>query len=212
MPSPKPASSVTHVHTGAILSSLYLHFPKLVALPATTLLAALPFLVILQSGYLALLHSPPVGNTPKTSTNKKRRKPPVVVPTPDVPVIAVTKPIAKSITSSIVPLVLSLGFSLLVGTPAIYLLLVLFGAPVTSHFDETVLTAAHLALLAIYPLAFKMGSDGGRWRSVLALEAGVEEAYFGAVGTFVGAWAGAVPIPLGECSELVGRTINTDGW
>lgn len=199
MSSVKNNAPATHIHSGAILSNLYLHWPNLVAFPAATLLTALPILIIVQSGYLVLLHSPPTGNTPKSSAGKKRRKPPIVVPaTPGDGLSPPAKPPQKSISASIVPLVLALGFTLLVAAPVIYLLLVAFGAPITTHFDETALTAVHLALLAIYPLVFKMGLDGSGWRSVLALEAGAGEAYLGAVGTFVGAWAGAIPIPLGE--------------
>jgi phosphatidylinositol glycan class F len=63
---------------------------------------------------------------------------------------------------------------------------------------ETVGTAAHIAVLAVLPLVFAVGVDGKRWRDVVALRATVDEAFAGTLGTAIGAWLGAVPIPLGK--------------
>jgi phosphatidylinositol glycan class F len=175
---PHPLLAVgTHLHTACLASSLILHFPTLVSSPSSTLLNTLPILALLQIGYLLLVHAPP-------STPKKRRKP------------------ATTISSSVTPLLLSLAFSLTVGALILYLLLVLFGAPVTTHFSETALTGAHMALLACFPLVFQLGVDGVKWREVVACQATVDEAFLGAVGACVGAWAGAVPIPLGRVSAM----------
>lgn len=79
-------------------------------------------------------------------------------------------------------------------------LLVVFGAPLTTHVAETVGAAAHVAVLVGLPLVVKNGVDGERWRSVVSCvgEAARGREFGGAVGAAVGAWMGAVPIPLGE--------------
>lgn len=73
---------------------------------------------------------------------------------------------------------------------------VLFGAPITTHITHTLLSSAHLALLAIFPLIYVHGADGGKWREIASVYSPVDEVFGGAVGSFLGAWLGAVPIPL----------------
>ena len=40
------------------------------------------------------------------------------------------------------------------------------------------------------------GSDGKKWREVASAYSPIDEVFGGAVGCFLGAWLGAVPIPL----------------
>ena len=80
------------------------------------------------------------------------------------------------------------------------MLLVLFGAPATTHILPTVLCAMHTALLAVAPLVYKYRLEGRVWREILGGRAVVEECFAGGVGALVGAWIGAVPIPLGMFS------------
>lgn len=94
------------------------------------------------------------------------------------------------------PAVLSWILAATLGTPLIAVMLVLFGAPITTHQPHTMLCAAHLSLLASFPLFYIHGVDGARWREIGALAAPVDEAFGAAVGTMVGAWVGAIPIPL----------------
>lgn len=75
--------------------------------------------------------------------------------------------------------------------------MVLFGAPVTSHFPHTALCAAHIALLVAFPLVYANGVDGRRWRDAVAVAMPMDGAFGGALGALLGAWLGAVPIPLG---------------
>jgi len=74
--------------------------------------------------------------------------------------------------------------------------MVLFGAPFLTHVPHTLLCAAHLAVLAVFPLCYTQGVDGAAWRARASFRAPLDEVYGGAVGACVGAWLGAVPIPL----------------
>ena len=79
--------------------------------------------------------------------------------------------------------------------------MILFGAPLTTHTSETVLTALHLSLLASYPLFASVIPTSENLRQLVTLEYSSDIdvqkwAYWGACGTCLGAWLGAVPIPL----------------
>ncbi|SRR6266480_57602 len=92
--------------------------------------------------------------------------------------------------------ILSLTLSLLLGTPILTCLAILFGAPLTTHLPHTFLCAAHLSLLAVLPLVYVHGVDKDKWRAITALLLPIDDVYGGALGTLIGAWIGAVPIPL----------------
>jgi phosphatidylinositol glycan class F len=74
--------------------------------------------------------------------------------------------------------------------------LILFGAPLTTHIDHTILCAAHISLLTSLPLIYTHGVDTDKWRRIAALMIPLDEVFGAAVGGCFGAWAGAVPIPL----------------
>jgi phosphatidylinositol glycan class F len=79
--------------------------------------------------------------------------------------------------------------------------MVLFGAPLTTHTPQTILTALHLSLLASYPLFSSIIPTTENLRQLVTLEYSPDMdvqkwAYWGALGTCIGAWLGAVPIPL----------------
>lgn len=76
------------------------------------------------------------------------------------------------------------------------MLLVLFGAPFTTHIPDTILCAAHMSLLSVTTLVYVHGVDGAVWREIWALARPTDTVWGGAVGTCVGAWLGAIPIPL----------------
>lgn len=84
----------------------------------------------------------------------------------------------------------------LLGTPVIALLLILFGAPFTTHNAHTILCAAHMALLSVTPLVYVHGVDGAAWKQVWAFARPADAVWGGALGACVGAWLGAIPIPL----------------
>ena len=72
----------------------------------------------------------------------------------------------------------------------------LFGAPFLTHIPHTFLCALHLSLLGLYPLFYARGVSNRDWLEILSARAPFDEAFGGLVGAAVGAWLGAVPIPL----------------
>ena len=80
--------------------------------------------------------------------------------------------------------------------PVLATIQVLFGAPITTHILHTLLSSAHIALTAIFPLIYVHGSDGKKWREIASVYSPIDEIFGGALGCFLGAWLGAVPIPL----------------
>lgn len=91
--------------------------------------------------------------------------------------------------------VISLLLALIL-TPVLHILLVLFGAPFLTHVPHTFLCCAHIALLAIYPIFYVRGSDPVPLQAVLGISAPFDRTFGGFLGTVIGAWLGAVPIPL----------------
>jgi phosphatidylinositol glycan class F len=93
---------------------------------------------------------------------------------------------------SVVLSIVLTGFAI----PALTILQILFGAPITTHLRETLLTSAHLSLLAVFPLIYVHGTSSKKWQEIISLYAPIDEVFGGALGAFIGAWLGAVPIPL----------------
>ncbi|KAK9450621.1 GPI biosynthesis protein family Pig-F-domain-containing protein [Limtongia smithiae] len=82
-------------------------------------------------------------------------------------------------------------------TPLLHAILILFGAPVTVDILATYLLACHLGALSLFPLLCTTGSISlDVWTRILALQHPRSPTYAGAVGCVLGAWLGAVPIPL----------------
>lgn len=76
------------------------------------------------------------------------------------------------------------------------ILAVLFGAPLTTHQPHTLLLALHTSLLTTLPLIYVHGLDAQKWREIASLSVSVDGVFGAALGTLLGAWVGAVPIPL----------------
>jgi GPI ethanolamine phosphate transferase 2/3 subunit F len=83
----------------------------------------------------------------------------------------------------------------------LYTIIILFGMPLTTLTRESVLTAVHLSLLAIYPLSSSINLTPENIRRLVTLEyhADIDVlkwTYWGAIGALIGVWLGAVPMPL----------------
>jgi|ERR1700760_931654 len=92
--------------------------------------------------------------------------------------------------------ILSVLLALLAGTPIVSTILILFGAPLTTSLLETILCGAHLSILAGMPLVYTYGVDSDNWMRIGALMVPIDEVYGASIGTLIGAWFGAIPIPL----------------
>ncbi|KAH7083807.1 glycosylphosphatidylinositol anchor biosynthesis protein 11 [Paraphoma chrysanthemicola] len=178
------ARTYTHIHPLIILSLYVYKFPSIVADPVPALTSILAPLAVLQIAFVALC-LPPTGETPKVRKvkpgEKKRHVPGRV---------------ESGVNGSIVPAFLSLILAALAATPLLTATLVLFGAPATTHHLHTLLCGAHIALLSTVPLVYVHGVNGETWRQIVALLLPIDEVYGGLLGTFLGAWLGAIPIPL----------------
>ncbi|KAF2873776.1 glycosylphosphatidylinositol anchor biosynthesis protein 11 [Massariosphaeria phaeospora] len=174
----------THIHPILVLSLYAFQFRSIVADPVPALTSTLIPLSILQVAYVALC-LPPTGTavpTEKKKPGEKKKQAP--------------GKLESGVNGKIIPAFLSLVLSALAATPLVTVTLILFGAPISTHHAHTVLCGAHLSLLAILPLVFVHGVDGQTWRETVALLLPIDEVYGGMIGTFLGAWLGAVPIPL----------------
>lgn len=174
----------SHIHPILVLSLYAFQFKSIVADPVPALLNTLIPLSILQIAYVSIC-------LPATGASSA---PPVVKP--GVKKKPSASKLESSIQGKIVPAFLSLLLSTVAGAPLAGITLILFGAPLTTHFPHTFLCAAHISLLASVPLIYVHGVDGERWREIVGLLPPIDEVFGAALGTLMGAWLGAVPIPL----------------
>lgn len=176
----------THIHAFIVLSLYAYKFNDLVADPAPVLLGTLLPLAALQIAYVAACLPPTSGSsTPqlkKLKGGEKKKSAP--------------GKLESGINGTLVPAFLSLLLTALASTPLLTATLVLFGAPVSTHHTHTLLAGAHIALLSTLPLVYVHGVNGETWREAVALLLPIDEVYGGLIGTVLGAWLGAVPIPL----------------
>ncbi|KAI1467949.1 GPI biosynthesis protein family Pig-F-domain-containing protein [Daldinia caldariorum] len=177
------AQVVRHLQPALLVSLFLARFRTLVADPVSALSSALPVVVAVQVTY-AVVCLPAVGSSAAKPARKPRpgEKKKAGGPESSGPNIAVT---------TLVALILSA-----LSTLPLHAILVLFGAPFLTHVEHTFLGAAHLSALALFPLFYSRGVSGADWHEVLSASAPLDEPFAGLVGACVGAWLGAVPIPL----------------
>ncbi|KAF5022404.1 hypothetical protein F66182_5544 [Fusarium sp. NRRL 66182] len=166
-------------HQLLLAGLFYWRFDALVADPVSTLQTGLPVVAAIQAAYL-ILCLPPAGSS-GTKIAKKPRPGEKKKDTRE----------AKAIPTAVISLLLAL-----IITPILHVLLVLFGAPFLTHVSHTFLCCAHIAVLAIYPIFYVRGSDPTPLQAVVGVSAPFDQTFGGLVGTVVGAWLGAIPIPL----------------
>ncbi|KAI9850514.1 MAG: Glycosylphosphatidylinositol (GPI) anchor assembly protein [Thelocarpon superellum] len=176
------ARLATHVHSALLLTAYYLGFQYLVADPVEALWISLPVLAAVQIAYavLCLPAAGPAGaKTPKKPASRRK-----------------SSAANGSLNTKIVHALLSTLLSSVMGVPTLTVVMILFGAPLTTHLTHTILAACHFTLLAVLPLTYVLGVDGPRWRDAIAAMLPLDEVFGATLGCFVGAWLGAVPIPL----------------
>ncbi|KAI5294710.1 Glycosylphosphatidylinositol (GPI) anchor assembly protein [Ascosphaera acerosa] len=180
---PTPAARLYAASHPLLLLALFAaSFDQLVKHTTETLSASLLPLAVFQSIYLSV-GLPPASSTSSSASegdSKDRRGRHAQ--------ISLSQRISTSLLSHTIVLIL--------GTPLLSILAVTFGAPLTTHCLETALLAAHMSLLAGSPLVYVHGMDGKIWLEIASLNRPWDALWGGSLGVLVGAWAGAVPIPL----------------
>ena len=169
---------------GLLLSFFYFRFPSLVADPISTLWTSLLPIALLQTTY-AITCLPPyqASAPPSTKTTKAgpRKR---------------AADASRSSSAKAIPTFLALVLTAIPATPIITVALILFGAPLTTHHAQTILCAAHMALMAGFPLIYVHGVSPTAWREIVAAMLPFDDVWGGTIGCLLGAWLGAVPIPL----------------
>ncbi|EME49762.1 hypothetical protein DOTSEDRAFT_68518 [Dothistroma septosporum NZE10] len=170
-----------NLHTILLLSLIPLGFKSLVEDPVNTLLGLAPTVAIVQALYCVLcLSSSGQAPAPKSKFGQKTKT---------------GKPIQDT-WAKVVPACLSFVLTFILSAPLLYIIVILFGAPLVSHHLHTLLLAVHLALLTTPPLFYVHGLQGSIWTRLVSLQQPLDEVYGMALGACVGAWIGAIPIPL----------------
>ncbi|KAI9842926.1 MAG: Glycosylphosphatidylinositol (GPI) anchor assembly protein [Sclerophora amabilis] len=208
----------THVHAILVLSLFYIRFGALVAEPVPSLLSSLLPLLIIQLSYvitcLPVAGAAGAGSSskappPRSAQQQRKRHGAAAAAAAKaeggigsrltVRVSTASPHSAHELTSEqncLQSALLSTILSLSAGTPILTVLMILFGAPVTTHVVHTLLASTHLSVLAIMPLVYVHGVDGNKWKDVISATSPLDEVFGSTVGTLLGAWLGAVPIPL----------------
>jgi GPI ethanolamine phosphate transferase 2/3 subunit F len=73
---------------------------------------------------------------------------------------------------------------------------ILFGAPCLDNVLNTFLCSAHFALLGLFPVFYTRALDSDALVALAGASAPLDETFGGLAGALLGAWLGAVPIPL----------------
>ncbi|KAL5355266.1 GPI biosynthesis protein Pig-F [Aspergillus floccosus] len=199
------AQTYATIHPLLLLTLLATRFNALVADPVAELTNDLPLLAVLQVAYM-IICLPPAGDDHHHNNQPEEKEREPKKPAPAGMVLRPGKPgyrrranassSGNAIMAKVIPSLLSLTLTTLLATPVLALCLVLFGAPVTTHHAETVLCAAHMAVLAATALIYTHGVDGTVWKEVWGAYRPADAVWGAALGTCVGAWLGAIPIPL----------------
>lgn len=189
------AKFIAHAHPALLLTTYYARFPALVAAPVSTLLHSILPLALAQIIY-AVTCLPAVGSGTKTVKKVKLNAPKKTeLPTGNA-FVCQDLWILQECTNRLLQTVFFALLLSLFSVPVLTAIQILFGAPVTSHLLHTLLSSAHIALLAIFPLIYVHGADSKKWREIVSFYSPIDEVFGGAAGAFLGAWVGAVPIPL----------------
>ncbi|KAL3256641.1 hypothetical protein ABHI18_007434 [Aspergillus niger] len=220
------ATIYSYIHPAALLSAFAARFPALVNDPVAEMAQQLPLLALAHVAYVMIClpaagssdsttsttttttpasPSTPTGSSASstgttTGTNEKGGnvilRPGRVGRRRTKDSSSSSSATASAISGRVVASLLSLTLTTLLATPVLSILLVLFGAPFTTHHAQTVLCAAHMAILSSTALVYVHGVDGNVWKEVWGAKRPGDIVWGGALGTCVGAWLGAVPVPL----------------
>ncbi|KAK4191590.1 putative mitochondrial carrier protein [Podospora australis] len=180
------AQSIRYAHPLLLGGILAARFPALISAVATPVSAMatsiLPLTAALQIVYAVICLPGPGGNSGSSSKKSKPRP-------------GEKKKNESGGNNAVITALLSMLLTAFI-VPFIYITMVLFGAPLLTHGWHTVLAAAHIAVLGMFPLFYVHGVDASAWAAVGGFKAPLDETFAGWAGSLLGAWLGAVPIPL----------------
>ncbi|KAM0720121.1 hypothetical protein Q7P37_004257 [Cladosporium fusiforme] len=168
-----------NLYPAILLSGLFLTFNHLVEDPVSTLSKAAPVVIILQIVY-CFLCLPSTGQAPPPPKNKWKKQ----------------SRSGQDFGAKAVPAFLSLILTVTLTVPALFILVLFFGAPLVTHQAHTILVSLHLGLLVSPQLFYVYGLDVRVWMQAASLQLPLDEVYGMSLGAIVGAWLGAIPIPL----------------
>ncbi|KAK0616061.1 GPI biosynthesis protein family Pig-F-domain-containing protein [Bombardia bombarda] len=205
-----PSAQAARYGSLALLTGVFLaSFPALIAksdddverTPVSAMRITLPVVTAIQLGY-ALLCLPVAGSSSSSSSSSSQQQH-HASSGGSKPARKLVRPGEKKLKSSdgaggpnvIVASLLSLLLTAFATIP-LYIAMILFGAPFLTHVPHTLVCAAHLAALALFPLFYTHGVETAAWAQIASFRAPFDETFGGLVGAVVGAWLGAVPIPL----------------
>ncbi|KNG83445.1 putative GPI-anchor biosynthesis protein (Pig-F), partial [Aspergillus nomiae NRRL 13137] len=193
------------IHPVLLLALLALRFNALVTDPVAELLSNLPFLALLQVTFV-MTCLPPAGSakdeddksTSASASSNAGSTSGVVLKPGKIGLRRKNTPKSDSGALSaklLVPRNPLPNANNPLATPVLTILLILFGAPLTTHHAETVLCAAHMAVLTSTALIYVHGVDGSVWREVWGAKRPAD-AVWGA------RWAHVSGLGLGLCLFL----------
>ncbi|PGH04782.1 phosphatidylinositol glycan, class F [Blastomyces parvus] len=180
------AQAYAHIHPLLLLSCFALSFRALVDDPVSTLLGSLAPLALMQGIYVIICLPAATGGSSGDGGSPKGRN------------TGSGKTGARKRLggAKIIPALLSINLPVILGTPLLSICLILFGAPFTTNLPATILCAAHMSILAGTSLIYVHGTDGAVWQEIWGISHAIDAVWGGTVGVGLGAWFGAVPIPL----------------
>lgn len=184
------AKLYTHLHPILVLSLYAFKWQAIVADPVPALWNTLIWLGFLQVAYAALCLPPTTrGGSSSTAIAADKKK-------PGERKKGGPGRLEAGFNQKLIPAFISLVAAITAGIPILAITLILFGAPITTHHEHTLLCAAHVSFLGVIPLVYVQGLAGATWKDIVALLQPIDEVYGSLIGTVLGAWLGAVPIPL----------------
>ena len=194
------AQTIRHVHPVVLVAVFSLGFKALVADPVTTMGTSIPVIAVIQTAY-SVSCLPPVGGTvaPKKLRPGEKKKPSTEATSSSKVVVSLLALYLCAIDLRLIPFIQTALIALALSafaSPLLYVVMVLFGAPFLTHLAHTFLCSLHLAMLSLPPLFYTRGVSGREWLAIAGARAPLDEAFGGLIGGCVGAWLGAVPIPL----------------
>lgn len=185
-----------HIQPVLLLAYFYARFPALVASPVSALSTDILATTVLQVGWCLACLPPYSGssNAPAKSSSRAKSTPskrPAAAPSSSGAHTAEN----PSIPARLNTVLLSLPLTVAAAVP-LFVVLVLFGAPLTTHIPHTALLALHVAVLGALPLFYVHGVGVQAWWEIVATYLASDAVSGSAAGAGIGCWLGAIPIPL----------------